>query len=135
MVNIKNDDSCTFCAQTTETLVHVYWFCPIVQTFINSIKSDILQVYHIDLRLDIKKWFFLTNLNTNEAHVILLAKMVIYEARLKEIQPSITHLKNKIKWEMEVERSIATKNNKQNLFEEKWGNMIQILTTTSRQHI
>ena len=58
--------------------------------------------------------------------------MVIYDARLKEIQPNITHLSNKLKWEMEVEHSIAaTKDNKQKLFEAKWGNMTEILTITS----
>ena len=33
--------------------------------------------------------------------------MVIFEARLKEAQPNIVHLKNKINWEVEIERNIA----------------------------
>ena len=121
LINVKNEDTCTFCAQEPETLAHMYWFCPRVQDYINAIKIDLLQHYHIDLHISAQNWFFPSQLRALETCLISLAKMVIFEARLKEAQPNIVHFKNKINWEVEIERSIARLSNKQNLFEKKWG--------------
>ena len=121
IINVKNEDSCTFCAHEPETLAHMYWFCPRVQYYINSIKRDMLEHYHIDLHISAQNWFFPTQLRAMETCIISLAKMVIFEARLKEAQPNIAHLKSKINWEVEIERNIATLSNKRKLFEKKWG--------------
>ena len=99
----------------------MYWFCPRVQYYINSIKKDMLEHYHIDLHISAQNWFFPSQLRAMETCIISLAKMVIFEARLKEAQLNIVHLKNKINWEAEIERNIATLSNKRKLFEKKWG--------------
>ena len=57
--------------------------------------------------------------------------VVIYDARLKGTKPDIKHIKNKIKWEVEVEYNTAIRRNKQRVFEEKWGPLIDILTNTN----
>ena len=36
IINVRDDDKCTFCDQEIETLAHVFWFCPDVQTFISG---------------------------------------------------------------------------------------------------
>ena len=121
LISVEADDSCTFCARESETLVHMYWHCPKVQDYINSIKTDILEQYHIDLCISPKIWFFPVNLRAMETCIISLAKMVIFEARLKKTPPNIAHLINKIRWEVEVEHNIARLSNEQKLFENKWG--------------
>ena len=80
-----------------------------------------VEQYHIEFDINPKTWFFPTQLSALEIFIISLAKMVVYEAQLKEVQPNIAHLKNKIKWKVELERHIARLSNKQELFETKWG--------------
>ena len=120
-INIKDEDSCTFCKNQPETIAHMFWYCPRVQSFINDIKNDILREYRIELNINRKTWFFSANLSAMETCILVLAKMVVYEARLKESYPSITHLKNKLKAEIQVEHYAALLANKQDKFEKKWG--------------
>ena len=126
IIKVKEDDGCTFCKLEPETLVHVYWHCPRVQAFIASIKTDIFRNYCYNVDINAGSWFFLTTLKAAEACIILLAKMVIYEARLRETCPNITHLKNKLKQEIEVEYNAARLANKQTMFEKKWGSLKDI---------
>ena len=103
------------------------WYCPRVQLFINSIKINLTRQYQFSLGIQIKKaWFFLTNLNAIEQLLVTLAKIVIYEARFKETQPSVTHFMNKLKCEAETEYNATRVNNKQDIFQRKWGPLNQI---------
>ena len=121
IIKVKDDDRCTFCKQETETLAHMYWSCPKVQSFIADIKSGLIAEFSITLNINSKTWFFLTNLNLMETCVITLAKMVIYEARLKETNPSYNHLMNKLKLHIDTEFQAARQANKQEKFNKKWG--------------
>ena len=113
IINVKDDDNCSFCRQTSETLANLYWHCPDVQIFLHAIRTDIILQYNINCNINIKNWFFPTEMQALETCVITLAKMVIYDARLKGTKPDIKHLKNKIKWEVEVEYNTAIRRNKQ----------------------
>ena len=121
IINIKDDDRCTFCKNELETITHMFWYCPRVQSFIADIKTDILRVYNIEVVINRKTWFFHSNLSAMETCILALAKMVVYEARLRESYPSISHLKNKLESEIEVECYAARLANKQDGFEKKWG--------------
>ena len=123
IINVKDDDYCTFCGKETETLAHMYWFCSKVQSYIHSVKRVITKHCQIDLQINIKQWFFLTEKNGIETLIITLAKMVIHEARMKETQPTVTHFYNKLKNEEEIEHNAARLANKQDIFEKKWGQM------------
>ena len=61
-----------------------------------------------------------------ETSIIVQAKMVIYEARLKETVPNISHLNNKLKREIRTEYSVARHANKLDAFKNKWGKMEKI---------
>ena len=41
IINIKDSGRCTFCAEETETLVHLFWNCPISQNIWNQIYSSL----------------------------------------------------------------------------------------------
>ena len=131
IINVRDDDSCTFCKHEPETIAHMFWYCPRVQSFIIDIKTGILREYRINLEINGKTWFFPTNLSAMETCIITLAKMVVYEARLKETYPNITHLRNKLKLEIEVERQVARLANKQDKFENKWGPMKDVHRQTN----
>ena len=102
MIKVKDDDNCTFCKQAPETLAHMFWYCHRVQLFINSVKTYIAREYKIQLNVNTKTWFFPTKMSAADTCIITLAKLVIYDARYKETQPNVMHLKNKLKWEAEI---------------------------------
>ena len=128
IINIKDDDKCTFCKQEAETLVHMFWHCTHVQAFINQLTSGLRARFQTNLhRLDVKAWFFLTDLSGIEALIATLAKLVIYEARLGEKIPNATHFMNKLKCQAEVEKAAARMANRLDSFEKKWGALKSIL--------
>ena len=69
-----------------------------------------------------------------EICIITLAKMVVYEARLKEVCPNFIHLKNKLKMEIKIECHAARQNNKLDKFENKWKSLKDVHRPTSSQH-
>ena len=127
MINIKDDDACTFCNRETETLAHMFWFCEHVQTFINSVEVFLKTKYNFALRKDIKVWFFLHELDAFDALIITLIKRVIYEARLDNLIPNVTHFRNKLRREAEIERTAGKTANRTELFTAKWGMVSQVL--------
>ena len=127
IINVRDDDKCTFCKQGVETLSHLFWECIEVQTFITQVTSHLKSQYQITLQVDIKTWFFLENLSAIETLIITLVKLVIYESRLGEKIPNVTHFKNKLKREAEIEKTAAMLANKKEKFEAKWGSIERIL--------
>ena len=121
VINVKEDDRCTFCQNEPETIVHVFWYCARVQAFVNSIREVIFRKYQITADINPKSWFFTTDLDVAASCIILLAKIVIYEARLNETSPDINHLKNKLKQEVEVEYHSARTGSRIDILEKKWG--------------
>ena len=120
IINITNDDSCTFCKREPETLAHLVWHCPRVQSFISDIRAWLMIEFRINMNISTRTWFFLTNLSAMETCLTTLSKMVVHEARLNEHCPNLNHLKNKLKLELEVEFQAARSANKLDKFEKKW---------------
>ena len=126
VINIKDEDICTFCKLEPETLVHLFWRCPKVKSYIADIKLRFLDKYAMRLTLDSKTWFFLMGASPKETYIITLAKMVIYEARMRDILPNVTHLINKLKIIVEIEQQVAKRKNKQTEFDKRWGQLKNI---------
>ena len=131
IIKVRDDDRCTFCNEETETLTHVFWHCATVQSFIDRVKSWLSEEYNISINLNSQTWFFPSNLKAREICVITLAKMVIYEVRLKQTLPNIIHLKNKLKREITVEFQASLLANKQDIFRKKWGPMKNLASSPS----
>ena len=127
-IHIKDDDKCTFCKQEVETLEHMFWYCPKVKSFIAEVKIGMINEFSVNLDIDRKNWFFLTDLPMMEACIITLAKRVIYESRLKEINPSFTYLKWKLNLEIEIEFHAAQYKNNLDKFKKKWGSLKSLRT-------
>ena len=121
IIKIREDDRCTFCEQEPETIAHVFWYCRKVQDFINNVRAGMRSQHHFNLSVNLEKWFFLTDLSPIEALMCTLAKLVIYEARLKESLPNCTFFNNKLKNEAVIESTAARLSNKPEAYETKWG--------------
>ena len=128
LIKVNENDVCTFCEQAPETLAHMYWFCPHIESYINDIKTSFVNEYNIRLNITPMTWFFLKNSTEMEACALVFAKIIIYEARLGGHIPNIQHFKNKLKREIETERNIAKESDKLDTFEKKWAGILDGIT-------
>ena len=85
--------------------------------------------FRINLNIDKKNWFFPTGLSAMETCIITIAKRVVYESRLKENYPSFSHLKNKLKIDIEIEHESARQKQKHAEFAKSRGPMQGIIET------
>ena len=85
-----------------------------------------MRKHEITASINPSTWFFTTDLNAAASCIILLAKIVIYEARLNAANPDINHLKNKLKQEVEIEYNAAKTTRGIDKFEKKWGTLKEI---------
>ena len=127
IINVKDDDKCTFCHRHAETLAHMFWSCTEVQSFITDIKVFLQSTHQFTLQITPKTIFFVQNLNPIEVLILTLMKQVICEARSKEAIPNVVHFKYKLKREAETEIITARHVNKIRVFESKWGALKNIL--------
>ena len=121
--------SCTFCKNAAETLVHMFWRCSIVQTFIKEVTKYLKENFSIQVIYDEKSWFFPTNEQSSKQSVMIgmIAKQNIYRARNKDMKPSLSYFINTLKCEIEKENYIAIRNNKLAEFSMKWGRLDRII--------
>ena len=40
-IKISNDKMCTFCKQENETIAHLFWKCPVTQTFVKQVDDEL----------------------------------------------------------------------------------------------
>ena len=45
MIRIKESDLCSFCKEESETLSHMFWYCPVVKSFIESVHEIIFSEF------------------------------------------------------------------------------------------
>ena len=130
-INVSNTNACTFCKQSTETIVHLFWECSQVQIFIKEVLSHLKLKYNININVTKITWFFLENLCHIDVVIITLIKTHIHRSRLDETKPSFIKMMQLIKEEARKESNIAKTNNKLDQFETKWGSLKNILNITS----
>ena len=130
-IKILDKDTCTFCKVSIETIVHLFWECSRVQIFIKEVLSHLKLNYGFDIKVTKCSWFFLENLDNMEIIIVTLMKQHIHLSRLDETKPSIEKLMRQLKDEVTKECNMAKINNKQDLFERKWGLLKNITLNTS----
>ena len=128
MIGKSETSSCTFCKTESETLLHLFWKCPVVQNFIKEFTDHLMDNYEITLQYDEKNWFFPKyKQDTVQGNSIaMIAKLIIYRARNNGVKPSLPYFLNTLKIEIEKERCMARRNNKETDFLIKWGRLDHI---------
>ena len=58
-IGISDHSTCTFCTRETETITHLFWRCPVTQTFLQNIDRELYTQYQIRLDYREQSWFFL----------------------------------------------------------------------------
>ena len=113
-IGIKNDELCTFCRNETESLLHLFWSCPITTNFWSELKNWLLSqglfapTKTICVRLAL-------GLNTEPEQtlidfVTLLTRYYTYTCKMHEKLPVLSALTKYIKHYAILERQIL--NNK-----------------------
>ena len=121
LINRREDNRCTFCGNEAESLTHLFLTCRHVETFFSDIMRYLLKsgIGH----LNSKQKIFGDIDSQIITHVVTLAKLIIYEARRSEVRPKFAHFQSRLKYDIETERLIATKNNTIECFDKKWNDL------------
>jgi hypothetical protein len=115
-IGISLTDICTFCEQNTKTLIHLFWDCEFVQTFLQNIQHWLIQ--H-----QIKPREFSLTLNTCLGlvdstedillhHALLIVRYHIYSSKVKKTLPILQVFSQTILKCQEIEKCYAYKTNR-----------------------
>ena len=125
-MGIKNTCSeiCSFCNTEQETLVHLFWNCTHVVTFINVVSTWLNTILH-DVNITLYKENFMLGskrLSCSLNTIILLSKQHIYSCKMNISLPNINVFKNIVKehsWKYQAKTSCTLVQ-----FERKWRQFI-----------
>ena len=97
-MNLVSSDKCTFCKKEKETLIHLFWNCPKIKSFILNVQN-FLQNHNIVWNVDCKS-FILGYQKPSQGHFNILCleiKRYIFLCKRKEVHPTLQGLKNSLK--------------------------------------
>ena len=120
-MKIADSPLCTFCKTAEECLEHLFCSCDFSTAFwksvvlwVRSLHINIVFLNDDDISFGLTQtmpyWLLLN-------HVIIAGKQLIYQNRLKNSAPSLSHLKVRLKYIESIERAIAKKNNRLEIHE------------------
>ena len=124
-IGLKPNDSCTFCGETIESLIHLFWKCKHTRTFWGEthqwICQNINKKHHLLCSLILGIVDAMGDLLLH--HALLIARYYIHTCRLRNILPNLQIYTKKVLSSMEIERQIAKGSNTLNTFQKKWSRL------------
>ena len=126
-IQLSDDSMCTFCERDTETIIHLFWQCPVTQAFIQDVMREIHNQYQVSFQYNTHSWFFPQGTELLQTLIITLAKAVIYKARNAGRKPEISHMLNSLRAEAQKEELAGRMNGKMECFEKKWKTLKLVL--------
>ena len=134
-MKIKDDPTCDKCNNDIETLEHLYWECPSIQTFLLAC-FDILR--SLNFSTNINKWSFILGQGIFKHEIILhqifaLIKYHIYISRLNTQEPCFEVCLKILRDTFETEkRGALCRGSKENMkFNFKWKNFLLLWSETN----
>ena len=122
--NILPSNQCTFCGKELETVIHVLWYCPEVRPIWTRLKEYLESRFNIVITYWSLQAMILNKFVTPKYHAInficLVAKQFIYSQKCLRKMPHFNELQRLIKSIENVEKYIATKNQKIQMHVRKW---------------
>ena len=123
---MKPSELCSFCHKYPETLSHLFWYCSEVQMLWGETLRYIQERFGIssnNLEINVES-ILINRLHQKGAHVVnficLMVKQFIYSQRCLGNSISFAALKTKILQMENVEKYIATKNQRTVVHQKKW---------------
>ena len=108
----KENDNCTFCNNSSETLTHLFWSCHVTSSFWNSVtdwlqnalpligKYNLLNITSLGWRPEPHS----TEYSCQLIYCLLLARFHIWQAKMDEISPNFEHFLRPIKSRSIIEK-------------------------------
>ena len=120
-MHLSETDLCSFCNEEKETLLHLFWECPMTNSFwadVFNLMSEYSLLYNpyrnvSDIILG-KGESHLVNL------IILIAKRYIYSAKMNKSIPYLSVFKKNLELQFKVEQKIAYMTNQEETFIQTW---------------
>ena len=127
-IGMKSNDQCSFCKESAETLLHLFWECPFVKSFWNEIGNWMKNSsYIVNKEFSSLSCIGLVNDTTNLLlhRALLIARYRIYFSKQKGLNPSWELFFRTILNFLDYERRYAIKTGILRKFNAKWGAFIQ----------
>jgi hypothetical protein len=124
---IVNSSLCDLCNMHTETIMHLFWECPVSQAFWSDV-SRFLHNNNIEIQLDYKMialgLISQAKINNITNFILITAKYFLYHCKLNKSKPIMAHFLSEIKQRKQIESIIAKNKNKLATHTAKWSNII-----------
>ena len=128
-MKISEENECIKC-KTKETLIHLYWECPHSARLWERLKAIVENHLHSPFQLDKEKCLLGSGnwLSKRKRTCIwtlsILTKHYIHLCKCNENERNLQGLENYIKSQLRMEKMVATRKGKFNLFAGEWNGML-----------
>ena len=121
-IGYVQDDSCTFCRVSPETVNHLFYECTHTNQFWKDFKNFwfALSGKHVELSLQDVMIGKLDEVSGLLNYFLTVAKWHIWTSRKRCLSPDIAAFKEVINMKYKTEKYIAVKNNTQRKFQARW---------------
>jgi hypothetical protein len=121
-IGLSESPLCTFCGQTLETILHLFWECPVVGQLIHEVKLWLGDVYEVVIEVTCSEFILGRPLNRDNILnlALIILKRHIYKQKLKNCRPNLIGYKKELVSYYKLEQYIYTKNLKGDVFHNRW---------------
>lgn len=115
-MKIKPTELCTFCNMESETIIHLFWECPIVKNLITNLKESFRKC-DVKWNLDCKSFILGTKKEMHLNMFCLEIKRYIFLCKKKGIVPTIQGLKCSFQFALSIIKCTERKNDNYSLID------------------
>ena len=130
-IGISDTALCYLCKSDKETLIHLFWECPVIKSFWERVQCFFVSIHLIPAShvLDIYECLGFKGEKDGilVSYCLLLARCYIYCCKFKNVSPSIREYAQHLKYNLEIEKQISTVTDSQNKFQQKWRKILHAL--------
>ena len=128
-MGIVSSPTCTFCRKSEESLEHLFIYCEFSRDFWLSVTLwlkdffkdlDVLNATNIIFGFFTEDYLLLN-------HILIICKQVIFQCRNRNIKPSLSLLKVKLKYVYKLECSITKQKDSLETRQKKWKKLLPLL--------
>ena len=129
----QDDASCTFCNDASETIEHLFYYCPTVTRFWNAVFSQFNTMSFDPLPFKTREKILFGVTQPRNQHIllfnfiILLGKQFILKCKYQKLAPRLQHFINYITVYESTEEEIAKRKHKGHLHRIKWQKIHNIM--------
>ena len=97
---------CDFCSHEEETLLHLFWECPAVQSFWSDVSALISRDIQVELNMPLILFGLDQNVQTDRKFdlIILMAKFHIFKSKLQKGKPNVNIFIHSLKQRAVIEK-------------------------------